>query len=187
MAILSIARMGNPILRKKARSLSTLEIHFPEIQKLVGDMLETMRSVQGIGLAAPQVFRSLQLAVIEFDPSNPRYKKSKISTSQPLLILFNPKIKVLDKKLQAYWEGCLSVPGLRGYVRRPRKIQVEFLDQDGEKQKVIAEGFLATVLQHELDHLKASLFLDHILPKDRERVAFLEEYVQFWSSYPLVD
>jgi peptide deformylase len=97
---------------------------------------------------------------------------------QPLSVFINPKITVLDPKEQAFWEGCLSVPELRGLVDRPRKIQVDYLDRSGAPRQVVAEGFLATVFQHELDHLAGTLFLDRM--KDRTKLAFLEEYRRYW-------
>ncbi len=180
MAILNIVRMGNPVLRKKARKLAPAEIRSAKIRQLVDSMIETMHYAKGIGLAAPQVNQSLQLAVIEFDSDNPRYHHLLKSLAQPLLILFNPKIKVLDEKKSGYWEGCLSVPGLRGFVRRPRKIQVDYLDSDAQKRSLVVKGFLSTVFQHELDHLQGSLYLDHILPQDRNRLAYEDEYIKYW-------
>jgi peptide deformylase len=145
------------------------------IQLLIVDMVETMHEYSGIGLAAPQVHLPLQLAVIELEEDNPRYPEI---SDQPLGVYVNPKITVLDATEQGFWEGCLSVPELRGLVHRPRKIRVDYLDREGKPQSVTAEGFLATVFQHELDHLAGKLFVDRI--KDMTRLAFLQEYQRSW-------
>lgn len=163
MAIRKVARLGHPVLRKKGRDLSAEELQSPEIQRLIGDMVETMHEYGGIGLAAPQVHESLQLAVIELES---------------LLVVVNPRITVLDATEQSFWEGCLSIPEIRGLVPRPRKIRVDYLDQTGNPQSIEPEGFLATVFQHELDHLQGVLFLDRV--KDTTQLAFTEEYQRYW-------
>ena len=112
-------------MRQVARDLSRAEILSPEIRRLVADMVETMREYGGVGLAAPQVHESLRLAVIEVEALGERYK---VDASQPLIVFFNAKVKVLDPAPHGFWEGCLSVPGMRGFVERPRKIQVDYLD-----------------------------------------------------------
>lgn len=175
MTIRKIARMGHPVLRKPARALTLKEISSPEIQRLIQDMMETMHDAGGIGLAAPQVHEALQLALIEIKVDNPRYPE--MAEEQELLVLINPKVTVLDETEQAFWEGCLSVPGLRGLVHRPRKIQIDYLDQNGKEQQFIAEDFLATVFQHELDHLNATLYVDKI--KDPRNLVFIEEYQRY--------
>lgn len=166
--------MGHPILRKKARALSKEEISSPEIRRLVQDMIETMHEYGGVGLAAPQVHQSVQLAIIEFDEENARYPDL---GHQGLTVVINPKIKVLDSKPQGFWEGCLSVPELRGYVERPRKVQVDFTDLEGRSLSLTAEDFLATVVQHELDHLDGVLYVDRM--KDPTKFAFLDEYRRY--------
>lgn len=176
MSILKIARMGHPVLRKKARDLTPKEIRSPEIQRLIEDMVETMHEYNGIGLAAPQVHLGLQLAVIEFEEDSDRYPDM---GDQPLGVYINPRITVLDSEEQAFWEGCLSVPELRGLVHRPRKIRVEYLDRDAKPKSIEAEGFLATVFQHELDHLAGKLFVDRM--KDMTKLAFLQEYQRYWA------
>lgn len=174
MAILTVARMGNPILRQMAQDVSPSEIGTPEFEKLIADMLETMKHVGGIGLAAPQVGISKNFAIIEIPEDSDRYDDAE---AQGLIVFINPKIKVLDDKKQEYWEGCLSVPGLRGSVRRPRKIQVSFLDRQGNPQVIVVEGFLATVFQHEFDHLRGKLYIDRI--EDTRKLMFEEEYDKF--------
>jgi peptide deformylase len=177
MAIRKVARLGHPVLRQKARELSLSEIGSPEIGRLVADMIDTMEEYGGIGLAAPQVHESISLAIIGYEDESQRYPGM---GDQPLLVLINPTITVLDETRQGYWEGCLSVPGLRGLVYRPRKIRVDFLDLRSERQSVTAEGFLATVFQHELDHLDGVVYVDRIEGGPGERkLAFQEEYERY--------
>lgn len=175
MAIRKVARMGHPVLRQVARDLTPKEIQSPEIKRLVEDMIETMHEYGGIGIAAPQVHESLQLTVLQFEEDSERYPDM---GHQPLLVIFNPKITVLDEKEQGFWEGCLSVPELRGLVHRPRKVQIDYLDLKAKPQKIVAEDFLATVFQHELDHLVGKLFVDRI--QDTTKLAFIEEYQRYW-------
>jgi peptide deformylase len=177
MAILKVARMGNPVLRLKARTLTAREIRSPRIRKLIADMTETMREYGGVGLAGPQVHEPVRLALVEFDEENPRYSTG---AARGLTVFVNPRVRVLDRKTQPYWEGCLSVPGMRGLVDRPRKIRVDYLDERARKRTLVAEGFLATVLQHEFDHLDGVLYLDRL--KDPRKFAFSEEYQRYWAE-----
>lgn len=178
MAIRKVARMGHPVLRQLGRDLTPAEIRSPEIKRLIADMIETMAEYGGIGLAAPQIHEPLRMALVGYDDGNARYGDQ---GEQPLTVIFNPKTTVLDDTLQGFWEGCLSVPELRGLVRRPRKIQVDYLDREGKPQQIVAEGFLATVFQHELDHLDGVLYVDRIERIDgRLQIAFNEEYERYW-------
>ena len=174
MAIRKVARMGNPVLRTKARELTPGEIQSPEVQRLIDDMVETLREYDGVGLAAPQVHEPLRISVVEFSASNPRYD---IEAGQGLTVYVNPRVTVLDPTEEGLWEGCLSVPGLKGWVMRPRKIRVESLDRHAKPVTITAEGFLATVLQHEFDHLDGVLYVDRI--KDKAKFAFAEELAKF--------
>lgn len=169
MAVLKVARMGHPVLQKVARELTPEEIRSPEIARLLADMRETMQDYTGIGLAAPQVHQSLQMAIIELEDTE---------DAAPFTVFFNPKITVLDPELQGFWEGCLSIPELRGYVERPRKIQVDFLDRDAKPARIVAEGFVATVIQHELDHLAGTLFVERI--RDLKKLVFTDEFERHW-------
>lgn len=169
--------MGHPVLRKIGKTLTSTEIKSEEIQRLIADMHETMIEYEGIGLAAPQVHESLQLAIIEFADDSERYPGM---GAQGLTVFINPKITVLDTTEQGFWEGCLSVPELRGLVFRPRKVQVEYLDEKAKPQKIVAEGFLATVIQHELDHLQGTLFVDRLKNAPGQTpIAFVEEYQRY--------
>ncbi len=174
MAILKVARMGHPVLRKKAKEVKKSDIASDAIQRLIDDMIETMHEYDGVGLAAPQVHESLRISVIEFNLNSERYENA---GKQELLVCINPKVTIIDKKTKGFWEGCLSVPGIRGWVERPQKIKIEFLDRHGKEVKMDGDGFLATVFQHEFDHLDGILFVDKVT--DRNKLAFTEEYVRY--------
>lgn len=150
MAILKIAKMGHPVLLKKADKVE--DPTAPKIKKLVNDMLETLADLggSGVGLAAPQVHVSLQVVI--FETSSNKSKKPILTT------LINPKIEALTDETNIDWEGCLSVPGLRGQVIRPNKIRYSGLGLDGKKIETVAEGFDARVVQHECDHLFGILY-----------------------------
>ena len=174
MAILKVALLGNPVLREPCRELTRAEILSDRIRQLVRDMKNTLDEYGGVGLAAPQVHETVRIALIEFSADSRRYA---VLEAQPLLVLFNARVSVLDDTPSGFWEGCLSVPGLRGYVERPSKIRIDYLDEAAERQQIVAENFLATVCQHELDHLDGVLYVDRIT--DPSRFAFLEEYARY--------
>ena len=177
MAIRKTARMGHPCLRTPNRELTEKEIRSPEIQRLVQDMLETMEEYSGIGLAAPQVHENIQLAIIQLDEDTERYPGHEATG---LGVYINPRITVLDETEQGFWEGCLSIPEIRGLVLRPRKVQVDYLDLEAKPRSFVAEGFLATVFQHELDHLAGALFVDRIrYEPGKSPISFLEEYQRY--------
>ena len=172
-----VIRMGHPTLRLKAKSLSKEEILSDETRDLVQDLIDTMEVEDGIGIAAPQINISKQVAIICVPDNSPRYPGS---TPSGLNVIINPKITILDDELQGFWEGCLSVPGLRGFVKRPRKVQIDYLDLEAKEQTIIAENFLATVYQHELDHLFGHLYIDKV--SDPSKLSYNEEFVQFWAN-----
>ncbi len=174
-----ICRMGNPILRKKAQKVDKNTIKTDGFRQVIEDLKDSMDHYGGIGIAAPQVGIDLQLALIEIKGIN-RYGEE---INFPLTCFINPEITYLDYELQGFWEGCLSVPGLRGYVERPRKVRVNFLNEKGEEKEILAEGFLATVLQHELDHLEGVLYVDRI--KDFKLLSYQEEFEQFINTKAL--
>lgn len=169
-----LIRMGHPLLRRTARPLTREDLADSSVRALVSDMRENMLHHGGIGLAAPQIGESLQLAVIELPPGGNRYGSEE---SLPYTVFINPTLETLDATPQGFWEGCLSVPGLRGYVERPRKVRVRFWDDHGAEREMVAEGFLATVVQHELDHLFGKLYVDRIT--DTSKLSFQEEFQQF--------
>jgi peptide deformylase len=173
MAVREICRMGHPALRAENRDLTRAEILSDEFQILIQDMQETMIARGGIGLAAPQIGINWKLAIIEI-PEDNGYEQE---APGDLLIIVNPVLTVLDEKKQGLWEGCLSVPGLRGYVERPQKIRVDYLNEKAEEVTLEACDFLATVFQHELDHLFGTLYVDKL--KDPKLLSFEEEFIQF--------
>lgn len=189
MSIRKVARMGNPILREKARDLTLEEIRSDSFERLLEDMVDTMEEYGGIGLAAPQIHEPLAVAIIDFQNGQNRYPTANTASENnddeslremPLSVFINPKITVIDSKEQGFWEGCLSVPEIRGLVYRPRKIRVDFLDREGVARFLIAEDFLATVFQHELDHLSGTLFVDRIRNVPGETpISFIEEYSRY--------
>ncbi|MBI4594530.1 MAG: peptide deformylase, partial [Candidatus Rokubacteria bacterium] len=158
MAILKVARLGHPILRRAARPVPPEEIRTATIQRLVDDMIETMREYDGAGLAAPQVHEPWQIAAIEVQ-ANPRYPQA---PEIPLMVLVNPEVESLTAELIEAWEGCLSVDNLRGKVRRPAAVAVRYLDRYGDAKEFEFEGFPAVVVQHETDHLIGKLFIDRM-------------------------
>tara|TARA_B100001029_G_scaffold39232_1_gene30365 strand:- start:683 stop:1201 length:519 start_codon:yes stop_codon:yes gene_type:complete len=162
--------MGNPLLREVAKEFTKDEILSGDMQDLITDMWDTMYAYDGIGLAAPQIGLSRQLAVIHLEEDSERYPDLVESKK---FIIFNPSISVLDETKQEFWEGCLSVPGLRGPVSRPRKIKVDYLDENAKENSIELEDFLATVFQHELDHLFGKLFVDRM--EDISLLAYEEE------------
>lgn len=168
-----ICRMGNPILRKKTAQVSKDFLLSDEFTQLLTDLFDSMKHYGGIGIAAPQIGVDRQVAIIELMGFN-RYGEE---VNLPLTAFINPKITFLTEDNQGFWEGCLSVPGLRGYVERPKKIKVNYLDPKGTEQELIAEGFLATVLQHELDHLEGVLYVDRV--KDPKLLTYQEEFEEF--------
>ena len=172
MSAREIVKMGNPVLREIAEDFSPKEILSEETQSLVEDMWDSMEAAGGIGLAAPQIGISKQLAVIRLQEQSDRYPDMKDSED---FVIFNPKITVLDETEQGFWEGCLSIPGLRGYVERPRNIRVDYLDEDAKPKSIEIDEFLATVFQHEIDHLIGRLYVDRM--KDITTLTYEDEMV----------
>ena len=179
MAILKIAQMGEPVLRRKADPIEPSQISSARIQTLIDDMIETMHDADGAGLAAPQVYESVQLCVIEVN-QNPRYPQFE---PIPLMVLINPIVTPLvsggtlsvEESFEMY-EGCLSVQGMRGKVKRPRKVRVQALDRAGNPLDFVWESFRAVVVQHETDHLNGTLYVDRADPRT---LTFLREYERF--------
>lgn len=166
--------MGHPTLRKIATAVEIHELETPEFKELIVDLYETMKVEGGIGIAAPQINISKQVTLIELPKNSERYGTLEAS---PIFIIINPKITVVDSTLQGFWEGCLSVPGLRGFVERPRIVKIDYIDETGAEKTFVAEDFLATVFQHELDHLFGKLYIDQIT--DTTKISYLEEFAEF--------
>lgn len=181
MAVREVLKMGHPTLRVKAEAIPVEEIKSNDFKDLIADMLETMEEEDGIGIAAPQIGVSKQVAIVGVPKDNPRYpdlpEDEEPEMDFDILVVINPTITVLDDTPSGFWEGCLSVPGLRGYVERPSKIKVDYTDIHGEKQVIEASGFAATVFQHELDHLDGVLYVDRV--EDKTKLAFMDEYLEY--------
>ena len=174
MAVLKVARLGHPILRQVAEPVSPEAIRSPEIQRLLDDMLETMEDHDGAGLAAPQVHVSKRV-VIYGVRQNPRYPHA---DEIPLTALINPRITPVGQEQEEDWEGCLSVPDLRGQVPRWTRIRVEAHGRDGKPLKFTAEAFHARVVQHECDHLDGKVYLDRM--RSMDTLSFLPEFHRYW-------
>lgn len=167
MAVRHILRMGDPRLRQPAQTVTQADD--PAIAALVQDLLDTMRAHDGAGLAAPQIGVPLRVVVFGVQ-ANPRYPQA---PPVPLTVLVNPCLTPLGEAMEDGWEGCLSVPGMRGWVPRHVRIRYRALDAEGRAVEGEAEGFHARVLQHECDHLDGILYPDRIV--DRHRFGFIEE------------
>jgi peptide deformylase len=172
MAILKVARMGHPVLRQKCQPIDPQQITGPAVQGLIRDMLETMVEYNGVGLAAPQVHQPVRLVIAGGDADEEGRPKFRV--------LINPEVTVLDEddRLGMY-EGCLSVPGMRGWVERPASVEVKAYDEQGELQEFALAGFPAVVIQHECDHLDGILYVDRI--EDMTRFAYEAEAERFFD------
>src|SRR6267154_164004 len=171
--ILKVARLGFPSLRATSSPVPADRIKTKEFQRLIDDMIETMYEYSGVGLAAPQVHLAIQLAVLEVH-DHPRYPDM---PEVPLTVLVNPVVTILDKTIVEEWEGCLSIPDLRGSVPRYKQLRVTALGRDAKPLEIDASDFHARVIQHETDHLKGEVYLDR-MPNLRS-LSFLEEWQRF--------
>ena len=171
MSVRSVIRLGHPVLRQRSQSLFVDEMRSKETADLIQDLRDTMQACSGLGIAAPQINVSKQVVIIKIPENNERYGSLEASEE---FVLINPVINTLNGPTQGYWEGCLSVPGLRGYVNRPSNITVDYYNQHGLLCSKVISGFLATVFQHEIDHLQGKLFVDRVL--DTRLLTFSEEY-----------
>jgi peptide deformylase len=169
MSILKVARMGHPVLRQKARALKKLELKSPGTQRFIDDMIDTMREYSGVGLAAPQVHQSLRIFVAHLD-SDGR------GAGEPIAIV-NPQIEVVGSDTIAGWEGCLSIPDIRGLVPRAAQIVLSALDRHGNHLELKASDFPARVIQHESDHLDGVLFFDRM--RSFESLTYMEEFSRY--------
>jgi len=174
MSILKVARLGHPILRALTKPLSLAELKSEQTQKLIDDMIETMKEYDGVGLAADQVHESKRIAVLEV-AENPRYPGK---ASVPLAVLVNPEVRPLGEALEEDWEGCLSIPDLRGRVPRYKEIEVRAWDRRGEELRFTAVDFHARIIQHEWDHLNGKVYLDRM--RDSSTLCFLAEFARYW-------
>ena len=174
MSILKVARLGHPVLRRVTAPLSQVDLQSAALQQLIDDMVETMKEYDGVGLAADQVHESKQLAVLEV-ADNPRYPSK---PNVPLTVLVNPSVTPLSDEIEDDWEGCLSIPELRGKVPRYRRIRVTGWDRHGRELDFVAEDFHARVIQHEFDHLHGKVYLDRM--RDLSTLTFLQEFSRYW-------
>ena len=172
MPRLTIAKLGNPILRQPAHPVPAEEIGTNAFQQFLDDMFETMYGAEGMGLAATQVSRSQQAVVMAF-PGEGGF---------PETVLINPKIVYYGPLLTENWEGCLSVDGLRGKVARPSVVRVQALDRKGAPLDFEASGLYSVCIQHELDHLIGKVFLDRMT--DLATLSQLDEFGQYWQKEP---
>jgi peptide deformylase len=186
---LKIVQSGEPVLRAEARQLTREEIIADEIQRLIRDMRETMRDAPGVGLAAPQVGVPLQLAVIE-DPeellsSLPSQELAeKERQAVPFHVIVNPEITLLEDDRADFYEGCLSLAGFSAVVPRARRVRVAYLNEHGEPQCVEASGWYARILQHEIDHLRGTLYIDRM---ESRTFTSLDNWSRFWKGKPVRD
>ena len=174
MSILKVARMGHPVLRAKALAIERGEIKSPVVQRLIDDLIETMVEYHGVGLAGPQVHVGLRVFVAVLDAGEGGERETK-----PLTFI-NPEVTQIGDDIVEDWEGCLSVPDIRGRVPRAREIKVRALDRKGERFEIRAHDFPARVIQHETDHLDGALFFDRM--RSLESLTFLDEYSRFWTK-----
>ena len=177
MSILKVARIGHPAVRAAARAVAPEALRTPEVQRLIEDMIETMHEYDGVGLAAPQVHVGLRLAVIEIQASDERTQEG-----VPLTVLVNPRVTPGGGAQEDGWEGCLSVPELRGVVSRYRRVTLDALDREGRPYRIEAGEFFARVIQHECDHLDGSVYLDRM--RGMGTLAFLPEFERYVLAPP---
>jgi peptide deformylase len=184
---LEIVQAGHPVLRQQARSLTPGEIAGKEIQTLIESMRKTMHEAPGVGLAAPQIGHPLQLAVIE---DRAEYHKD-ISAEQlrererrpvPFHAIINPRITEKSDDVAEFFEGCLSLPGFSALVPRARTVRLEFLNERGMKETLEASGWYARILQHEIDHLRGTLYIDRM---DSRTFGSLDNWNHFWKGKPI--
>lgn len=173
-SIREIYQLGNPVLRKKAKSVTS--IHDPMVKMILDDMKATLNHNGGLGLAAPQIGESLQIVLVCLLDEDEEGR----TVQRPPMCVINPNITHVSKKTERDWEGCLSIPGIRGLVRRPVAIQLTFMNENGQFMKIEAEGYNARIFLHEMDHLDGKVFLDHIssshdIVTDKEYLRLMDE------------
>jgi peptide deformylase len=183
---IKIANVGEPVLRAAARPLLSEEIGSGKIRELIEHMRETLADAPGVGLAAPQIGEPLQLALIE-DKAEYQVSLTEAELAErerrpvPFHVLINPEIELLSSPDTSFFEGCLSLPGFVGMVPRARKVRVEALDENGAPIRIEAEGWYARILQHEIDHLKGTLYIDRMWSRSFSSV---DNYNRRWKSKP---
>ena len=176
MSLLKTAKLGHPIIRKKTKKISIEDLMSPETQQLIDDMIETMRDYAAVGIAANQVYSDKSIVIIEVRGDNPRYTdKDRIL----LTVFVNPEITEYGEEIEEDWEGCLTLPDLRGRVPRAKTVKVVALNRHGEKFEILAEGFLARIIQHEVDHMNGVVYADRM--SDLSTLTYLSEWEKYWK------
>ena len=184
---LKIVQVGEPVLRQEARPLTPDEITSAEVRELIAHMRETMRDAPGVGLAAPQVGLSLQLAVIEdaeefLKALTPEQLAERERHTVDFHVIINPKISPTGEETADFFEGCLSLAGFTAVVRRARKVRVECLDEHGRPRVIDASGWYARILQHEIDHLRGTLYIDRMRSRS---FTSIENFGRYWKAKPI--
>jgi len=186
---MKIVQVGDPVLRQTARTLTKEEIRSREIQDLIAAMRETMYDAPGVGLAAPQVGLSLQLAVIEDKPEYVKeapsgFLKERERKPVPFHVIVNPKLTLGEGERVSFYEGCLSLNGFTAVVPRARTVRVECLDVRGEPRIIEASGWYARILQHEIDHLNGTVYIDRMHPRT---FATVDHFNAFWKDKSMAE
>ena len=181
---LKIVQAGDPVLRKKSRPLTKEEINSPQIQQLIDLMRNTMREAPGVGLAAPQIGQSIQLAVIEdratlISDLSADELEERQRAAIPFHVIINPKLSVVGNSTAQFFEGCLSVEGYQAVVDRALNVRVECLNERGEAVTINAQGWYARILQHEIDHLNGTLYVDRMKTRTLTTVPNAQRY---WNN-----
>jgi peptide deformylase len=181
MSILKVSRMGHPVLRKKVKPVPPSEITSAPIQQLIDDLAQTMLEYNGAGLAAPQVHEELRVFVAQVIHDHDDEDGHEHESEPPeILALINPEIMPAGRQVEEDWEGCLSIPDLRGLVPRYRDISVKAYDRTGRPIELQASGFMARVIQHETDHLDGVLFLDRM--KSLDSLSYMDEFARYHAK-----
>jgi peptide deformylase len=181
MALLKIARLGHPVLRQRAQPVSPEELSSPAIQTFIDDMIDTMRDGDGVGLAATQVHALKRIILVEVKSPNPRYPDQ---LGVPLTAIINPIVTAHSEETEEDWEGCLSIPDLRGRVPRWHSLDITGLDRIGQEISFSAGQFFARVLQHEIDHLDGIVFPDRM--RDFSSLTHLREFQKYWANTAII-
>lgn len=183
---MKIVQAGEPVLREIARPLRTEEIGSSRINGLIDHMLETLRDAPGVGLAAPQIGEPLQLAIVE-DRAGYHVGLTEADLNErerrpvPFHVLINPEIELVSALDVSFYEGCLSLPGFVALVPRAHRVRVQALNEHGDAVQIEAEGWYARILQHEIDHLRGTLYIDRMWSRS---FCSLDQYTRHWKSKP---
>ncbi|MBZ5504078.1 MAG: peptide deformylase [Acidobacteriia bacterium] len=184
---LTIVQAGEPVLRSPARALRPNEIRSREIRELIQQMKETMYAAPGVGLAAPQIGQGIQLAVIEdrqeyIKDWTPEQLAERERKAEPFHVIINPRITLLGEERIEAFEGCLSLTNLMALTPRARRVRVECVDEKGQPRVIEASGWYARILQHEVDHLKGTMYVDHMYPRTLMTV---DNFTRHWKDKPI--